>query len=39
LGSQIYRLTIANGEISDRRRVENEDNCAFEHYAPVTAAK
>ena len=39
LGSQIYRLTITNGKISDRRRVENEDNCAFEHSAPVTAAK
>jgi hypothetical protein len=39
LGSQTYRVTIANGDIVDRRRVENEDNCASEHYAPVTASK
>jgi hypothetical protein len=39
LGSQTYRITIANGEIFDRRRVESEDNCASEHYAPVVAAK
>ncbi len=39
LGSQTYRVTIANGEIADRRRVENEDNCASEHYSPVVAAK
>jgi len=39
LGSQTYRVTIGNGEIVDRRRVENEDNCASERYAPVTAAK
>jgi len=39
LGSQTYRVTIANGEIIDRRRVENEDNCASEHYTPVTASK
>jgi hypothetical protein len=39
LGSQTYRVTIANGDIIDRRRVENEDNCASEHYAPATAAK
>jgi hypothetical protein len=39
LGPQTYRLTIANGDIVDRRRVETEDNCSSEHYAPVTAVK
>ena len=39
LGTQTYRLTIANGEITDRRRVENEDNCASEHYTPISSAK
>jgi hypothetical protein len=39
LGPQTYRVMISNGDIVDRRRVENEDNCASEHYAPVTAAK
>jgi len=39
LGSQTYRITIANGEIVDRRRVENEDNCASARYAPIAAAK
>jgi hypothetical protein len=39
LGPQTYRLSIANGDIADRRRVENEDNCASEHYVAVTALK
>jgi hypothetical protein len=39
LGSQTYRVTIANGEIADRRRVEHEDNCASEHYTSIAAAK
>jgi len=39
LGPQTYRVTIANGDIVDRRRVDNDDNCASEHYAPITAAK
>lgn len=39
LGSQTYRVTITNGEIADRRRVENEDNCVSERYAPLAAAK
>jgi hypothetical protein len=39
LGAQTYRVTIENGDIVDRRRVDNEDNCASEHYAPVVAAK
>lgn len=39
LGSQTYRVTITNGEVTDRRRVETEDNCVSEHYTQVTAAK
>ena len=39
LGPQTYRLTIANGDIIDRRRVESEDNCASERYTPVMPAK
>jgi hypothetical protein len=39
LGPQTYRLSIANGDIADRRRVENEDNCASEHYVLVTTLK
>jgi hypothetical protein len=38
LGSQTYRVMITNGDISDRRRVDQDDNCASEHYAPVTTA-
>ena len=39
LGPQIYRVAIDNGVIVDRRRVENEDNCASERYAPVASVK
>jgi hypothetical protein len=39
LGPQTYRVTIANGDIVDRRRVETEDNCVSEHYTPVTTVK
>ena len=39
LGPQTYRVTITSGEIIDRRRVEHEDNCASEHYAPVAVTK
>jgi hypothetical protein len=39
LGSQTYRVTVTNAEIIDRRRVENEDNCASEHYLSVGAGK
>lgn len=35
LGTQTYRLTIGAGVIIDRRRVEDEDNCAFESYEPI----
>jgi len=35
LGPQTYRITIEEGRIVDRRRVETEDNCASESYEPI----
>jgi hypothetical protein len=35
LGSETYRVTIADGMIVDRRRAEAEDNCASETYQPI----
>jgi hypothetical protein len=35
LGTQTYRLTVAGNTIIDRRRVEDEDNCASESYEPI----
>jgi hypothetical protein len=35
LGTQTYRITIADGVISDRRQVEAEDTCMSESYEPV----
>jgi hypothetical protein len=35
LGTQTYRITIADGVISDRRQVEAEDACAAESYEPI----
>jgi hypothetical protein len=35
LGVQTYRITISDGEISDRRRVGDEDNCVSEIYQPI----
>jgi hypothetical protein len=35
LGAQTYRVTISGGVIVDRRRVEADDTCGFETYAPV----
>jgi hypothetical protein len=35
LGTQTYRLTMAGNTIIDRRRVEDEDNCASESYEPI----
>jgi hypothetical protein len=35
LGTQTYRITINEGLIFDRRRVEEEDSCAFESYEPI----
>ena len=35
LGTQTYRIMIADGVISDRRLVEAEDTCTTETYEPV----
>lgn len=35
LGTQTYRLTITEGRIVDRRRSDDDDNCASETYEPV----
>jgi hypothetical protein len=35
LGTQTYRITIADGVILDRRQVEAEDTCMFESYESV----
>ena len=35
LGTQTYRIIIADGVISDRRQVEAEDTCTTENYEPV----
>ena len=35
LGTQTYRLTVGGNAIVDRRRVEDDDNCASESYEPI----
>src|SRR4051812_5094746 len=35
LGPQTYRITIEEGAIKDRRRVDAEDNCYSESYDPI----
>jgi len=35
LGTQTYRVSIANGVISDRQRVEGDDTCTSESYEPI----
>jgi hypothetical protein len=35
LGTQTYHITITEGVIADRRRVEGEDTCALETYEPI----
>jgi len=35
LGTQTYRITISDGVISDRQKVEGEDPCTSESYEPV----
>jgi hypothetical protein len=35
LGTQTYLITINDGVILDRRRVENDDNCVSENYQPI----
>ena len=35
LGTQTYRVEIADGVIADRRQIEPEDTCATETYEPI----
>jgi hypothetical protein len=35
LGTQTYRVTIEDGVILDRQRVEADDNCGSESYEPI----
>ena len=35
LGTQTYRITISDGVILDRLRVEDDDTCASESYEPI----
>jgi hypothetical protein len=35
LGSQTYRITMSDGNIADRKRVGDDDNCASEKYEPI----
>jgi hypothetical protein len=35
LGMQTYRITISDGEIADRKRVGEEDNCVSEKYGAI----
>jgi hypothetical protein len=35
IGTQTFRILIAGGDIVDRRRAEDEDNCDSENYEPA----
>jgi hypothetical protein len=35
LGSETYRISITDGVIFDRRRIEADDTCAYESYEPI----
>jgi hypothetical protein len=35
LGSETYRISITDGVIFDRRRIEADDTCANESYEPI----
>jgi hypothetical protein len=35
LGVQTYRIIIENGVILDRQRIDPNDNCVSENYAPI----
>lgn len=35
IGTQTFRISIAGGEIVDRRRAEDDDNCDSESYEPI----
>lgn|SRR5882724_689305 len=34
-GSETYRISIVDGVIFDRRRIEADDSCAYESYQPL----
>jgi hypothetical protein len=35
IGTQTFRISIAGGEIVDRRRAEDDDTCDSESYEPI----
>ena len=35
IGTQTFRVAISGGEIVDRRRAEDDDNCETESYEPI----
>ena len=35
IGTQTFRILITGGEIVDRRRAEDDDNCDSESYEPI----
>lgn len=35
IGTQTFRIAIIGGDIVDRRRAEDEDNCETEGYEPI----
>jgi hypothetical protein len=35
IGTQTFRISIAGGEIVDRRRAEEDDTCETENYEPI----
>jgi hypothetical protein len=35
IGTQTFRISIAGGEIVDRRRAEDDDTCDSENYEPI----
>jgi hypothetical protein len=35
IGTQTFRISIAGGDIVDRRRSEDDDNCDAESYEPI----
>lgn len=35
IGTQTFRISIAGGDIVDRRRAEEDDNCDGENYEPI----
>jgi len=35
IGVETYRITVSEGRIVDRRRVDDDDNCVSESYEPI----